>query len=352
MRAPGHPESKSDANPGHGSFFNEDCIEGCARHIADGTLDLIITDPPYGIGGDLLHKHYNRKEEFVLDGYIEVPLEEYAPFSTAWIAQAARVLRPGGSLYIVSGYTNLIHILNALAATPLVEVNHLIWKYNFGVYTSRKYISSHYHILYYVKPGARATFNTHCRFGAGEKDGDGGSLNYADREDVWIINREYKPGKAKNKNELPTALLTKIIQYSSNEGDLVGDLFLGSFSTAKAAIGLNRRAMGFEKSPVAFRHQMEEIQKIRPGSLLPALRQPEESSLANQRKPWPPEERALLHKRYRALIAGGATKKSAIATLSAELGRGYWSLVKALDAEADLKNSDGPELDLFGTFLP
>jgi len=32
-----------------------------------------------------------------------------------------------------------------LADTKLEEKNHIIWKYNFGVYTSKKYISSHYH---------------------------------------------------------------------------------------------------------------------------------------------------------------------------------------------------------------
>ena len=191
----------------------------------------------------------------------ELIVEEYADFSAAWIEQAARILRPGGSIYIVSGYTNLTHILNALRATCLDEVNHIIWKYNFGVYTRRKYVSSHYHILYYVKPGGRVTFNTHCRYGAGEKD-DAGSLNYRDREDVWIINREYKPGQKKNKNELPTNLLTKLIQYSSNEGDLVCDLFLGSFSTAKVAIGLNRRAMGFEKSNVAFDYEIDQVSKV------------------------------------------------------------------------------------------
>ena len=51
-------------------FFNGDCVEGARRHLPDGSVDLIVTDPPYGIGGDRLHKHYNRSEEFVVDGYV------------------------------------------------------------------------------------------------------------------------------------------------------------------------------------------------------------------------------------------------------------------------------------------
>ena len=120
-----------------------DCIEGAKRHLEDNSIDLILTDPPYGIEGESLHKHYNRDENNVLDGYIEVTQEDYADFTEKWIEQAERVLRPGGSIYIVSGYTNLRHILNALASTSLKEVNHIIWKYNFGVYTKNKYISYH-----------------------------------------------------------------------------------------------------------------------------------------------------------------------------------------------------------------
>ncbi len=311
-------------------FYNEDCVEGCKRRIPDDSVDLIITDPPYGIDGDRLHKHYNRKEGFVLDGYIEVPGEEYADFSVQWIEQAARILRPGGTLYVVSGYTNLIHILNALRATCLNEVNHIIWKYNFGVYTRRKYISSHYHILYYIKPGGRVTFNTHSRYGADERDDDHGSLNYRDREDVWIINREYKPGQRKNKNELPKQLLIKLIQYSSNEGDLVCDLFLGSFSTAKVAIGLNRRTMGFEKSKVAFDYQIEEVTRIEPGCLLPGLRSPEQTQLPNQGRPWTDEERQRLWQRYQSLIRMHRVKKKVIKLLSEEFGRGRFALSKVI----------------------
>jgi site-specific DNA-methyltransferase (adenine-specific) len=52
---------------------------------------------------DWLHQHSTRNEVFVVDGYIEIPLSEYADFSVNGIREAERVLRPGGSISIVSG---------------------------------------------------------------------------------------------------------------------------------------------------------------------------------------------------------------------------------------------------------
>lgn len=312
-------------------FYNQDCIVGCREHIPDNSVDLIITDPPYGIAGDTLHKHYHRNEEHVIDGYVEVPQHRYAQFSADWIRQAERILRPGGSFYIVSGYTNLSHILNALAATPLKEVNHVIWKYNFGVYTKNKYVSSHYHILYYIKKGKPPTFNTFGRYGQTEKNEKNGSLNYLDREDVWVINREYKPNQKKNKNELPATLLTKIIQYSSNERDTVCDLFLGSFSTAKIAIGLNRKATGFELNKKSFRHNLKKIYSIVPGSLLKELRVPVNTLHRNQGKPWTQTDRTTCFKEYSLLRKKNISKKEAIQQLSALFGRGYFSILNIIE---------------------
>lgn len=251
-----------------------DCVKGAREHLKDDSVDLIVCDPPYGIDGDRLHKHYNRNEDFVIEGYVEVPQDQYFDFSLAWIGEADRVLKPGGSIYVVSGYTNLPHLLNALSRTSLTEVNHIIWKYNFGVYTKRKFVSSHYHILFYVKPGAPHTFNTYSRYGIDERSTKNRSLNYQDREDVWVINRKYKPGQVKNKNELPGELLTKIIQYSSNENDLVCDFFLGGFSTVKVAKGLNRRIAGFEINSNAFQSLAREVEEIQPGHLLSNVRTP------------------------------------------------------------------------------
>jgi site-specific DNA-methyltransferase (adenine-specific) len=227
-------------------IYNQDCIEGIKQHIADDSVDLIFTDPPYGIEGDKLDKHYARDESKVVPGYIDVPYEEYQEFSNQWISECARVLKPGGSMYVISGYTCLREILNAFAQTDLVEVNHLIGHYTFGVSTRTKWVSSHYHILYYVKPPIKKkTFNTFCRF---SDMGD----SYTDRLSVQEMKRDYKPGQKKNKNQLPEGFIEKFILYSSNRGDVVMDPFMGGFTTARVALKYGRDAIGFEANDHAY----------------------------------------------------------------------------------------------------
>lgn len=320
-------------------FYNEDCIQGAKQYLKDNSIDLIITDPPYGIDGDKLDKHYNRDESNVIDGYVEVSKDQYHKFSLNWIKEAERVLKPGGSMYIVSGYTNLIHILNALNQTKLEEKNHIIWKFNFGVYTSKKFISSHYHILYYIKPGAKPTFNTFAFYSDSEKSSEGGSLNYQDREDVWIINREYKPGQIKNKNELPKKLLIKMLMYSSNPGDMVCDFFLGSFSTAKIAIGLDRKACGFELNKNAYDYQVKEIEKIKKGYLLNELREVPQNLFLNKGKPLSDFEKKDINIEYVELLKKGYSKKDSINIITKKFGRGFWSVQKTLDNNEILKDN-------------
>lgn len=228
--------------------YNQNCIDGMKEHVKDDSVDLIFTDPPYGIMGDELDVHYHRDESSVVSGYVDIPIKDYAKFSMDWIKECERTLRPGGSFYIVSGYTNLHHILNALHSTSLQEVNHLIAKYSFGVSTTKKFVSSHYHVLFWTKPekkGQKRTFNTNWKY-TDQKD------SYNDRLSVQEMVREYKPGQVKNKNQLSELFIEKFILYSSNRGDTVMDCFGGSFSTARAALKYGRNFLGFEINKNAF----------------------------------------------------------------------------------------------------
>lgn len=229
-------------------IYNQSCIDGMREHVLDNSIDLIFTDPPYGIDGDELDVHYHRDESKVIPGYIDVPLAQYAKFSQDWINECARVLKPGGSMYIVSGYTNLHHILNALHNTDLIEINHIIAKYSFGVSTKNKFVSSHYHVLFWAKPDKgrqKRIFNSNWKY-TDQKD------SYHDRLTVQDMPRDYKPGEVKNKNQLSEDFIEKFVKYSSNRGDVVLDCFGGGLTTGRTALRWGRKFVGFELNKNAY----------------------------------------------------------------------------------------------------
>ncbi|MDD1717635.1 MAG: site-specific DNA-methyltransferase, partial [Methanoregulaceae archaeon] len=107
--------------------------------IPEGFVDLVVTDPPFAIGFSPQKENYNRTAGNVMDGYREIPAGRYAEFTSSWIAEAYRVLSPSGSMYVFSGWNRLRDILEGLDNAGFVTINHLIWKYQFGVFTRRKY---------------------------------------------------------------------------------------------------------------------------------------------------------------------------------------------------------------------
>ena len=244
---------RAAANPAQSDYvnqvFGEDCVSGMAARIPDASCDLIITDPPFAIEFGAKRTNYNRTASRVLDGYSEVAASDYLEFSRNWIRQATRVLKADGSFFIFSGWNNLKDILIAADECGLHQVNHIIWKYQFGVVTKRKFVTSHYHCLFYCLNDRKRHFNHNARFSQSQRTGTGGSARYRDLEDVWVINREYWTGDVKTPTKLPRALVTKILDYTSEPGDLVLDPFLGSGQVAVVSKLLGRRFVGFEIVP-------------------------------------------------------------------------------------------------------
>lgn len=221
------------------------CIEGMKK-IPKNKVDLIITDPPFAIDFKATKANYNRTASRVMAGYNEIKQEDYYQFTLDWIGEAFRILRESGSMYVFSGWNNLKEILNALSEVGFITVNHIIWKYQFGVVTKKKFVTSHYHCLYVCKNERKRKFFPFSRFNQGEKTSDGRSLHYKDKEDVWEIKREYWTGDDKTPTKLPRELIEKILLYSSKKNDIVLDPFLGSGQVAVVSKSLGRRYLGFE----------------------------------------------------------------------------------------------------------
>ena len=216
------------------------------KAIPDEKIDLVLTDPPFAINFKAKKANYNRTASRVLSGYNEITKENYYEFTLNWMSQCFRILKESGGMYVFSGWNNLADILNAIEEIGFITVNHIIWKYQFGVVTNRKFVTSHYHCLYICKNDKKRKFFPYERFSKEEKNNQGRSLHYKDKEDVWEIKREYWTGDEKTPTKLPAEIIKKILQYSSEEGDLVFDPFLGSGQTAVVSKLLKRNYIGFE----------------------------------------------------------------------------------------------------------
>ena len=204
-----------------------DCIR-LMKQLPNESIDVIIADPPFGLNFTGKESIYNRDDRFVRQGYHESQ-DDYMTFSIKWIRELHRIMKNSGSAWIFSGWTNLAEILNAVKESGLTLVNHIIWRYQFGVFTRRKFVTSHYHVLFLAK-SHDYYFNKIMHYPL----------------DVWEINRTYRRSEVKNGTKLPEELVARCIEFSSRPGFLVFDPFMGNGTTAVAAKGTFRHYLGFE----------------------------------------------------------------------------------------------------------
>ncbi len=226
-------------------IYNSDCILGMIE-LQPKIIDLIITDPPFAINFKASKANYNRTASRVIKGYNEIKPEDYYDFTYSWMSEAYRILKDSGSMYVFSGWNNLKDILMALDDVGFVTINHIIWKYQFGVVTKKKFVTSHYHCLYVCKNPKKRKFYPFSRFKKTSKTKEGRSLHYKDKEDVWNIKREYWTGDEKTPTKLPAELIEKIIKYSSKKSDIILDPFLGSGQVAFISKSMGRKFLGYE----------------------------------------------------------------------------------------------------------
>lgn len=227
------------------------------RTLPDESVDLVFADPPYSI----------KKAEW--DTFESQ--QEYVAWSLRWIEQAARVLKPTGTLY-VCGFSEILADLRLPASRFFEGCRWLVWHYKNKANLGNDWGRSHESILHFRK-SRHFTFNTDLiRIPYGNH-----TLKYPDhpqaetsqygggRRDHSIWRPHPRGAKPRDVIEVPTTcngmhektphptqkpeeLLRKIVLASSNPGDLVIDPFLGSGTTAVVSEQLKRKWKGCDLS--------------------------------------------------------------------------------------------------------
>jgi len=227
----------------HIKIYQGDCLEILAAIPAD-CVDLIFADPPYFLSNDGITCHAGKMVSVNKGDWDRSRgPDSNHEFNRAWLAACQRVLKPNGSIW-VSGTAHIIHSVGfALQQLGFKLLNDISWvKPNPPPNLSCRYFTHATETLIWAAKNrkSRHTFNYKLmRELAGGKQ----------MKSVWTIAAPDRAEKrfGKHPTQKPVALLERILRAASNEGDLVLDPFMGSGTTAIAALRLRRVTVCIEQ---------------------------------------------------------------------------------------------------------
>ncbi len=245
------------------------------KAIPPGTVNLIYIDPPFNTGrtqartqlqterapdGDRIGFKGQRYRSTVI-GTREFAdrFDDYYAFLAPRLEAAYQVLAPNGSFYFHIDYREVHYCKIMLDEIFGREsfLNEIIWAYDYGGRTKRRWPPKHDNILVYVKDPGNYVFNSEAvdRIPymapglVGKEKAARGKLP----TDTWWHTIVSPTGKEKTgyPTQKPVGILRRIIAASSNPGDLVLDFFAGSGTTGVVAAELGRRFYLIDNNPEA-----------------------------------------------------------------------------------------------------
>lgn len=239
------------------------------------SFQLIYIDPPFNTGKKQTRqtlrtiraeggsrvgfqgKSYDTVKGTVL-GYNDA-FEDYWEFLEPRLEEAWRVLTPTGTLYLHLDYRESHYakvLLDGLFGRECF-LNEIVWAYDYGARTKKKWPAKHDTILVYVKDPSSYHFDSEAvdrepYMAPGlvtPEKAERGKLP----TDVWWHTIVSPTGKEKTgyATQKPLGILRRIIQASSRPGDWVLDFFGGSGTTGAAAAELDRRFLLVDQNPEA-----------------------------------------------------------------------------------------------------
>jgi site-specific DNA-methyltransferase (adenine-specific) len=247
------------------------------QRLKAGSVDLIYIDPPFNTGRT---RRYDRirtvsKEEGDRTGfhgrrYESVPLgsmaypdrhENYLAFLEARLRQAHRVLAPRGSLYLHLDYREAHYckvLLDGIFGRECF-LNEIIWAYDYGARTKKRWPPKHDNILVYVQDPRDYFFDLEAveriPYMSPALVGPHKAARGKTPTDTWWHTIVPTQGKERTgyPTQKPVGVVERIVQASSPPGGLVLDFFAGSGTTGEACLRHGRRFILVDNNPEAFR---------------------------------------------------------------------------------------------------
>ncbi len=216
-----------------------DAIEQLKK-LPNGSVDLIVTDPPYN-----LNKDYGNNQD-------KLEFDEYLNFSRKWLSEASRVLSDNGSIYIFMGMRYISYIYTILEQELGMFFNSWItWYYTQGIGKTKGFSPRHDDILYFTKNKSNYIFNLDDVRVPQKFYRSVNNMRGANPGNVWEFSHMHYCNK--NRQEHPTqkpeGLYERIILASSNANDVVLDPFVGSGTLLRVCQQTNRQGIGIDINP-------------------------------------------------------------------------------------------------------
>lgn len=235
-------------------LYNEDCIRSMKR-LANGSIDLILTDPPYNLGNFMKGRDTNLKKMrdnfFGAAGWDNLSFEDWEKSMDSFFEESVRVLKKGGAMVV------FMAIIKVESIIKIAERHGLYYKTT-GIWHKLNPMPRNMNLHFVNSTEAWVYFTYKKKTGTFNNDG---KVLHDFIETGVAANGERKFGK--HPTQKPVQLMEFFVKVLTNDGETVLDPFMGSGSAGVAAKRNNRNFIGVEINEDYFQIATRRIQEVK-----------------------------------------------------------------------------------------
>ena len=218
-------------------LFNRDCI-AAMKDIEDGSIDLIVTDPPYNLGNFMKNRdtnlHKMRDNFFATAGWDDMEFDEWTQSMDAFFESSSRIMKKGGSMIV------FMAIIKVETIIQLAEKHGFYYKTT-GIWHKTNPMPRNMNLHFVNSTEAWVYFTYKTRTGTFNNNG---RVLHDFVETSVTPNSERKHGK--HPTQKPESLSQHFTDILSNEDDWILDPFMGSGTTGVVAKRTGRNFVGVD----------------------------------------------------------------------------------------------------------